>query len=484
MFARRKEKHVSSCDISEVTSPRRSGTLIRYAVTLCITVISAMTVQANAQAQNQQQESFDAFIAHTKTASFQDYVGHADIKPTELGEADHNLPASPSFKVRDSSAFEDMRQSILDRYYGVHVSKSFEANGQTYDCVPVMEQPAVRKYHLRQIATPPPFILPANPDRDVASAPPQDGASMPSCGSNAVPLMRVTLDTLSRFPTVEAFYKKAPPMAMTSSDAQSPNPDPAAGHKYAVFEQKVDNLGGNVTFNIWNPKVNTGMGQVFSLSQVWYVGGEEAGLQSEEAGWVVYPQMFGDTLPHYFIFSTADNYQQTGSYNDSKRDFVLVAGTAVLGRAFTDISAPGGPQHEFSTGYHRDTEGNWWVIFDGVAIGYYPAAFYQGGQNSHNATDIKFGTETTGRTSWPAAGSGNWGDALYGHAEYQRNLYYYNLADTATWSDFVLFRNSNCYHAVGPLRNGKGGNVPTNTPYPSWWTRFFFVGGPGGSSCS
>ncbi|NUY06064.1 hypothetical protein [Paraburkholderia youngii] len=247
MSARRKEKHVSSCDISEVTSPRRSGTLIRYAVTLCITVISAMTVQANAQAQNQQQESFDTFIAHTKTANFQDYVGHADIKLTELAETNHNLPASPSLKVRDSSAFEEMRQSILDRYNGVHVSKSFVANGQTYDCVPVMEQPAVRKYHLRQIATPPPFILPVKADHDVASAPPQDGASMPSCGSNAVPLMRVTIDTLSRFPTVEAFYKKAAPMAMTSSDAQSPKTGVAASlladgppHKYAVFEQKVD----------------------------------------------------------------------------------------------------------------------------------------------------------------------------------------------------------------------------------------------------
>ncbi|WP_375541885.1 neprosin family prolyl endopeptidase [Paraburkholderia sp. CNPSo 3281] len=111
-------------------------------------------------------------------------------------------------------------------------------------------------------------------------------------------------------------------------------------------------------------------------------------------------------------------------------------------------------------------------------MGYYPAELYQSGQNSHNATSIGFGTETTGLTSWPGAGSGNWESQLYGHAAYQRNLYYYKA-----WDDPHLWGQSSCYHAAGPFSNGDGGNIPADNHDPSWWTRYTFVGGPGGTQC-
>ncbi|MCP3721442.1 neprosin family prolyl endopeptidase [Paraburkholderia sp. CNPSo 3281] len=116
--------------------------------------------------------------------------------------------------------------------------------------------------------------------------------------------------------------------------------------------QNVENLGGNVTFNVRNPKVDAAAGQYFSLSQIWILGGDRAcganPLQSEETGWVVSPSMFADNLPHFFIYSTADNYANTGCRNNSRGDFVQISEKAVLGGALVDVSFPGGQQHEFS----------------------------------------------------------------------------------------------------------------------------------------
>src|ERR1700748_1764709 len=95
------------------------------------------------------------------------------------------------------------------------------------------------------------------------------------------------------------------------------------------------------------PFVDTSMGQVFSLMQMWVIGDHS----TEEAGWVVYPAMFGDEKSHFFIFSTADDYQTTGSWNNAADDFVQIADFGVLGSSFSGYSSPGGAQQEFSVSY-------------------------------------------------------------------------------------------------------------------------------------
>jgi hypothetical protein len=138
-------------------------------------------------------------------------------------------------------------------------------------------------------------------------------------------------------------------------------------HKYSITQQNVNNLGGNSNLNIWSPYVNTLLGEVFSLSQEWYVGGSASGLQTEEVGWIVYPAMFGDEKPHFFIFSTPDNYT-TGCWNGSCGDFVQVAGSGVLGASFTS-STYGGTQYDFSAEYYLyQATGGWPIREHGSAI--------------------------------------------------------------------------------------------------------------------
>ena len=93
--------------------------------------------------------------------------------------------------------------------------------------------------------------------------------------------------------------------------------------------------------------MNTSKGEIFSLSQEWYVGGSGTtlpGLQTEEIGWVVYPAMFSNSeKAHFFIFSTADGYNTTGCWNNSCGDFVQVNSFGVyLGSPFSNYSTTGG----------------------------------------------------------------------------------------------------------------------------------------------
>src|SRR5215831_14471255 len=72
-------------------------------------------------------------------------------------------------KAANAAAFEEMRQHILKMDKGVHVTHSFVVGSQTYDCMPIEQQPSVRLLGLKGIAAPPP-----------ASAGPTESAAAPN----------------------------------------------------------------------------------------------------------------------------------------------------------------------------------------------------------------------------------------------------------------------------------------------------------------
>src|SRR5580704_6926578 len=61
--------------------------------------------------------------------------------------------AQSTSRVKTAAAFEEMRQHILTMYGGVSVKHSFLLGSDPYDCVPIMQQPAVRLRGLKSIAT-------------------------------------------------------------------------------------------------------------------------------------------------------------------------------------------------------------------------------------------------------------------------------------------------------------------------------------------
>jgi hypothetical protein len=371
----------------------------------------------------------------------------------------------------------------------VEVAHSFILSSSHFDCIAIGQQPTVTAFGIKTIAQAPPQSLIAKSSTaagatgNVPQAATQAVDQKKSdafgnsigCEQGTIPMRRITLDEMSHYSTLREFFQKGPNGAGRPSTHGVKSEAPAAAtpaHKYSVMYQNVDNLGGNSSLNIWNPDVNTGYGEVFSLSQQWYVGGSGAGEQTAEVGWQNYPAKYGSEDSRLFTYWTADGYNRTGCYNLDCAAFVQIANQGILGGGFTETSSLGGPQYEFSAQYQL-FEGNWWLSIQGTWIGYYPGGVYQGGQLTQYAQAIEFGTEGVGTTIWPAEGSGYWSTSNFGLAAYQRTVYYIDLNGNGIWATLQHEDPSpGCYSTTGTFFDSS-----------SSWGVYFFEGGPGGSGC-
>jgi hypothetical protein len=441
---------------------KQKGDEVVRKTTLVFSVIWALVTvngRLNAQSGPSQFVPFKEFIANTTAANSAEYLTQS---------TNH---------VKNASEFEDLRQHILTMYQGVEVSHSFVLHSQYFDCVPTNQQPSVRLLGLKSTAQPPP--MPAL-GQDGLTTEAGEGAKQVGpgdefdefgnpthCEENTIPVRRITLDELSRFETLQDFFKKSPDSVAGA----------AVTHKYAYANQTVNNFGGNSALNLWRPPVDTSKGEVFSLSQVWYSGGSGNSLQTAEGGWQNYPGKYGTQNSVLFIYWTADGYQTTGCYNLDCAAFVQTNNSYTLGGQWSNYSTLGGTQYDFTVVYEL-YRGNWWFGISAknpfVWVGYYPGSLYRGGQLTMNAQTITYGGETTGSTIWPPMGSGQWaGNAGFGRAAYQRQIFYVDTTYASQWANLTPQQPSpNCYNLSGPIW---GGN--------QIWGIYFYFGGPGGREC-
>lgn len=401
----------------------------------------------------------------------------------------------PEARVKQQPAFEEMRKHLVNLYTEVKVSHSFLLEGDTYDCVPVEQQPSVRMMKLTRISEPPAFTPVRKPEHPVMEKPQMDTVKRPAmpatqvaavtlkdaagnsthCEARTVPIRRVTLEEMTRFPSLREFLNKGKNQAepQMAGPGVPPCTGPSCLHKYSVFNQTVNNWGGNSTINVWSPHVDTGSGEDFSLTQHWYVGGSGKtlpGLQTVEVGWQNYPNKYGDQRSRLFIYHTADGYNNTGCYNHDCGDFVQTNGNVYLGGGFTNYSATNGPQYEFAIQV-QFYKGDWWIAYQGTFFGYYPGSLFHGGQLTHYATHVQYGTESTGTNVWPPEGSGAQPSQGWGKAAYQYNLFYINTSAQGIWETLTPWNVAPCYNLSGPF-SGSGA-----------WNVNFYDGGPGGHGC-
>jgi hypothetical protein len=442
---------------------------VRYRVIFGV-VLVLITVSGALVAQSGSREfvPFRSFIANTTTADSAQYL------------------ASSTSHVKDAASLEQMRQHILTMYQGVEVNHSFLLHSQYFDCVPVEQQPSVRLLGLKNIASvPPQSVAPdKRPGDDRMSGKSAAAASQlgpddqfdpfgnsVQCEAHTIPMRRITLEEMSHFKTLQQFFEKGPNGAgrAPSPDTDKPQAQPSVAHKYAYTYQYVNNIGGNSSLNLWSPYVNNiwFIGEVFSLSQQWYVGGN----QTAEGGWQNYPSKYGSENAALFIYWTADGYQNTGCYNLDCAAFVQVNHNWFFGSGFANYSINGGAQYELPMQWYLYA-GNWWLQLGGQWVGYYPGSIYGGGQMSRNAQLIEYGGETVGSWIWPPMGSGQFANAWWTHAAYQRNIWYRDTASGTHWAGLTAAQPSpSCYTDDGPAWGGSG------------WGIYFFLGGPGGTGC-
>jgi len=471
------------------TVRNRLFTILVGVVTACCLGLSFAFGQAEATSgSNAKFVRFEDFLAATRDANAGDYL------------------ARPTRRVKDAASFEEMRRHILTMYDGIEISHSFMLGASHFDCVPVMQQPSVRLLGIKTLASPPPPSmlapaaeagedpsgLPVRPASQIDPDNPFDefGNSV-ACEANTIPMRRLTLDEMTRFETLRQFFQKSPDEAgnvLAPTLIKPPiqlvrNPVATVAHKYSVALQNVNALGGNSILNLWSPYVNTTKSEGFSLSQEWWVAGTFSGSdgQTAEVGWQNFPTKYGQGENSVlFNYWTADNYNNTGCYNLECAAFVQIAAQGTLGAKFSNYSTLGGTQYEFSAEY-RLYNGNWWLAIQGTWLGYYPGSLYSAkntGELAKNATQIQFGTESTGTTLWPPEGSGNWPSKGFGQAAYQRNLFYVDTSGNSQWDQLTTssFTSTKCYNIAGPYSVGPSGAAPG-------WTVNIYDGGPGGSGC-
>jgi hypothetical protein len=409
-----------------------------------------------------------------------------------LQSAEHGeFAATAAARVAHEDAFAEMKSHILGLYENVEAPHSFvDETGAIFDCIPVEQQPALRG------SREPVPKAPDLPSLEAADAPPKTAAARGEqaewqdtltssplrpdrkdwhgnavhCPEGTIPMRRVTLEDMTRFPTLRAFLRKGPGGAGRPPRSVEPPTVPAT-HRWAHAYQNVNNGGGHSFLNMWRPAI--GANQIFSLSQHWYVGGSGANLQTIECGWQVYPGLYGDAQPHLFTYWTADDYTSTGCYNLSCGAFVQISSSFAPGMVVGPISVTGGPQYSMELAYWH-TGGRWWLYYNGTqgsnAIGYYPDTLYGGGALAGHATEIDYGGETVGTTSFPPMGSGAFANQGWQHAAYQRNIGYWPPPGGA-------MINAN----LTPSQAWPGCYTAQVTFYAPPWSETLWYGGPGGT---
>jgi hypothetical protein len=386
----------------------------------------------------------------------------------------------PGVAVNNDADFEQMRAHLLKLYGGQHVARSLIRDGITLDCIELSQQPAMRIQGLKSAAEAPPFspqeAFGTKATEGDKMAGQQAHVESVACPKGSFAMPRVTLEQMTRFDTIGAFFAKGPHGAgqvhTPEQDIEQPNTN---GHAYSYAYQYLNNWGGQSTLSLNNPYVYTNEGEVFSLMQQWYVGGSGSSTQTAEVGWQNFPNQYGTENPVLFAYYTADDYNRTGCYNYTCGAFVQYGGAPIsLGEYWNHYSIPGNAnaQYIITIGYYF-YQGNWWLAYGTGWVGYYPGSLYGSGQLSHNATLVEFGTESVGSSVWPAEGSGQWASKGWPYSGFQYNLEYRNS-------------QGSLLSLTGLTSTEPSPKCYTDTPEAyggSTWEYYFYLGGPGGTGC-
>jgi hypothetical protein len=202
------------------------------------------------------------------------------------------MKAAPDSKVDNEDAFDEMKQPILNLYRGVEAQHSFlvEDGQQVVDCIPIEQQPAVRRFG-GPVLKPRPL-----PEGSPSSDGPLPGqldpqtkdrfANAMACPDGTIPMRRITLDEMSRFQNVRALLQKSP---LGGGDPGDAGTDEMKKYATAGWGNQPNN-GGVSTLNLWNPDVLPPV-MLQSLSQVWFYGGVGAQPPPPSTGWAAYPNL-------------------------------------------------------------------------------------------------------------------------------------------------------------------------------------------------
>ena len=253
---------------------------------------------------------------------------------------------------------------------------------------------------------------------------------------------------------------------------------PADGnaHEYGYSSQSVTCYGADGNLAAFDPYVYRS--DEFSLLQVALARGSGSGKQTVEAGWQEYRDLYGDWVPHLFVFYTTNGYTSSGDnkggYNRDVDGWVQYSSVVYPEAKSSPNSTRGGTQYIMQIKYQL-YQGNWWFCCNGRWIGYYPASLFNAAGLRNKADKVAFYGEIvdSGRdsgSSWTDMGSGHWPDRGWAWSAYMSNLRYQSSSGGS------MSRYSGSTWESNPDEYG----IESHFDDTGSWKSHCWVGGPGG----
>lgn len=293
-----------------------------------------------------------------------------------------------------------------------------------------------------------------------------------------VPIVRRDLTQIHPRGDLQDFLAKGPrpgPIP-TAEGIQIIPPRAGSPHEYANTFHTGTCYGSQGNINAWDPY--TAHSDEFSLGQVGMASSSRGGLQTVEAGHQEYRDLYGDWVPHLFVFYTTNGYSKSGDniggYNRDVMGWVQYSRSIYPGALSSPLSSYGGTQYIMSVKYQL-WQGNWWLRINGQWIGYFPASLFSDPGLRNSASSAGWWGEIVDSASHADStattmGSGNFPAAGWQYAAFMSNVDY--QSDTAgTMHDYPPASASatrpGCYGIDSDFASG------------SSWGSYFWWGGPG-----
>jgi hypothetical protein len=372
---------------------------------------------------------------------------------------------------------EEIRQHLSDRYARRSiVTRTTTRGGQQLHWVPVESQLRGEK-----IATPPEADRPFEPNVErradaVSFELTLKGAELGPAGT--VPLVQKPIDRIQPEVALNDWLAKSI-RANVLTAADDPHeiiaPQDGGTHKYANTAQSVTCYGTDGNINAWDPYVE--WADEFSLGQLGLSRGSGSGYQTLEVGHQEYRDLYGDWVPHLFVYYTTNGYTQQGDnkggYNQDVDGWVQYSNTIYPEALSSPVSTFGGTQYIMALKVQL-FQGNWWVRVNGTWIGYYPASLYSTtGLRSQASSVSWFGeivdsTDHAGTTATDM-GNGHWPYEGWQHCAYMNNLRYQSGTDggMSKYQGSASASHPSCYGVDGHFNNTDS------------WGSYFWWGGSG-----
>ncbi|VVB17154.1 unnamed protein product [Arabis nemorensis] len=365
-------------------------------------------------------------------------------------------------------------------------------DGDIIDCVDIYKQPAFDhpdlKNHKIQMEPSVEFVSkktnsPKNNSKPVIS---QIWTKSGRCPAGTIPIRRVSRADIIRASSPSQFGRKTPHVynfldkayqhksniSLTAEKISKPHPKDRS--EAVLLEVGRNYIGAISDINVWNPSgVQAGD---YSSAQIWLLAGVVDVFETIEAGWVVNPQVFGDSRTRLFTYWTKDSYKKTGCFNLLCSGFVQTSTHYSLGATIYPVSTTSHKQYDITVAIFLDpNSGNWWMSTQDIIFGYWPGKLFR--SINRRATAVQWGGEVHSRnvrqkphTKTPM-GSGAWASSLRGKACYHTNIRIKDYSMQIKHPEF-LSESSDEYNCYSTKRHR----------YENETQPFFYFGGPGRNS--